>query len=161
MSVPQALKAETYPFHLPLSAPMHILAACPSPAVLLVPWGSDSHLLQILRAKKDHGTSCPGTAGTSSVSTERLEHQDTPQDAQQWHQLPGRCRAGRLLLSTKQTKPRGKDRHPSAYPSRPLGSRVCHCLPFLHSQQDTGPATWVYWPRNRADNKSSAPSKKP
>lgn len=29
-------------------------------------------------------------------------------------------------------------------PQRIPGSRVCQWLPFQHSQQDTGPAIWIY-----------------
>lgn len=104
-SGPQALKAEMLLRALHLSAPMYILAAClPSPALLLVPQDSEPHLPQILRAKKEHETSCPSTAGISSVSKEMPEHQGTaPQDAQQWHctssvvnaQLAGCCSQGK------------------------------------------------------------------
>lgn len=61
-SVPQALKAEMLLRALHLSAPMYILAAGPSPALLLGPQDSEP---QILRVKKEHGTSCPSTAEIS------------------------------------------------------------------------------------------------
>lgn len=120
--VRQALRAEAH-------APVY------TPALLLVHQDSESHLSQILRAKTDHGTTCPSTAGTSPVSIEGLEHQDVPQDAQQRSQLPGRCRS----QQGQQTP--GKGWMPKCNPSGLLGSRVSHCLPFLHSQEDTGPAT--------------------
>lgn len=129
-SVPQALKAEMLLRALHFSAPMHILAACPSPAFLLVPWDSEPHLPQILRAKKKHGTSCPSAAGISSVSKERLEHQGA------W---PPRCPAVALAAwqvhswqdaaPNRHTKPQGKDRHPSATPADPLAVvsvTACH-----------------------------------
>lgn len=130
-SVPQALKAEMLFRSVHFSAPMYILTACPSPALPLLL----RTLPQILRVKKEHRTSCSSTAGISSVSKQRLEHQGAAlQDAQ--------LSAGRLLLPAKQTKPQGKDRHPCATPADPLA--VCHWLPPLHSQEDTEPATWVY-----------------
>lgn len=37
----------------------------------------------------------------------------------------------------------GKGWMPKCNPNGPRGSHVCRCLPFLHLQEDTGPATWV------------------